>query len=90
MRTEMSTYARVEDAGGRVNLGRRETAIVRPGQVRVHRPGDIHHTRCLSGPALQVRFTECDLKKEDQQERRLTRYVERDGVWTLSAPCQLS
>jgi hypothetical protein len=57
-------------------------ALVCPGQVQVYLPGDIHDTRCLSGPALLFRFTERDLKKEDKVEHRVMRYVERDGAWT--------
>lgn len=82
---EMGTYARVEDAEGRVRLVKRDSTLVRPGQVKVFLPGDIHDTRCLAGPALLFRFTERDLKKEDREERRVTRYVDQDGVWTVGA-----
>ncbi len=82
---EMGTYARVEDADGRVRLVKRDSTLVRPGEVKVFLPGDIHDTRCLAGPALLFRFTERDLKKEDKEERRVTRYVEQDGVWTVGA-----
>ena len=34
--------------------------------------------------ALQFRFTERDLRREDE-EHHLTRYVERNGVWTTGA-----
>ena len=81
---EMGTYARLETPEG-VRLVKRNSTIVRPGQVQVYLPGDIHDTRCLSGPALQFRFTERDLKKEDGEEHRVTRYVERNGIWTLGA-----
>lgn len=80
---EMGTYGRLEDSDGTVRLVKRDSTRVRPGQVQVYLPGDIHDTRCMSGPALLFRFTERDLKKEDQEEHRVTRYVERDGVWTL-------
>ena len=83
---EMGTYARIEDPDGSVKLVKRDSTLVRPGQVQVYLPGDIHDTRCISGPALLFRFTERDLKKEDKEEHRVTRYVERDGVWTLGAP----
>ena len=83
---EMGTYARIEDADGSVKLVKRDSTPVRPGQVQVYLPGDIHDTRCISGPALLFRFTERDLKKEDKEEHRVTRYVERDGVWRLGAP----
>jgi hypothetical protein len=83
---EMGTYARIEDDQGRTRLVKRNSTLVRPGQVQVYLPGDIHDTRCISGPALLFRFTERDLKKEDQVERRVTRFIERDGVWTVGAP----
>lgn len=83
---EMGTYARIEAPDGSVKLVKRDSTLVRPGQVQVYLPGDIHDTRCIFGPALLFRFTERDLKKEDKEEHRVTRYVERDGVWTLGAP----
>ncbi|MDM0118710.1 hypothetical protein [Variovorax arabinosiphilus] len=79
---EMRTYARVLNSDGSVGLVKRDSTLMRPGQVQVYLPGDIHDTRCVKGPALLFRFTERDLKKEDKEERRVTRYVERDGVWT--------
>lgn len=79
---EMGTWARVEDADGRVRLVKRDSTLVRAGQVQVYLPGDIHDTRCMSPSALLFRFTERDLRIEDRQEHRVTRYVERDGVWT--------
>ncbi len=82
---EMGTYARIENPDGSVKLVKRDSTLVRPGQVQVYLPGDIHDTRCVSGPALLFRFTERDLKKEDKVEHRLTRYVERNGVWTTGA-----
>jgi hypothetical protein len=81
---EIGTYARVEDAAGQVRLVKRDATLLRAGEARVYLPGDIHDTRCLSGPSLLFRFTERDLKKEDQQARRVTRYVERHGAWTVS------
>ena len=77
----MTTYARAKDPDGAVRLVRREGTTVRPGQVQVYLPGDIHDTRCTSGPALIYRFTQRDLKKEDSREHRITRYVECDGAW---------
>jgi hypothetical protein len=79
---EIGTYLRVEDANGRVRLVKREASLLRAGEARVYLPGDIHDTRCVNGPSLLFRFTERDLKKEEQ-EHRLTRYVARDGVWTV-------
>jgi hypothetical protein len=82
---EMGTYARIEDPDGNVKLVKRDSTRVRPGQVQVYLPGDIHDTRCIAGPALLFRFTERDLKKEDKEEHRVKRYVERDGVWTVGS-----
>lgn len=78
---EMGTYARLVSADGSVQLVQRGSTTVRPGEVQVYLPGDIHDTRCMNGPALLFRFTERDLKKEDKEEHRVTRYVDRDGAW---------
>lgn len=83
---EMGTYARIQEPDGRIRLVKRGSTLVRPGQVQVYLPGDIHDTRCLTGPALLFRFTERDLKKEDQEAHRVTRYVERDGAWRVGSP----
>lgn len=83
---EMRTYARIEDPDGSVNLVQRDSTLVRPGRVQVYLPGDIHDTRCVSGPALLFRFTERDLKREDKVEHRVTRYIERDGAWAVESP----
>ena len=83
---EMGTYARIEDDDGRIRLVKRNVTLVRPGQVQVYLPGDIHDTRCVTGPALLFRFADRDLKKEDKEEHRMTRYVDRDGVWTVGSP----
>ena len=80
---EMGTYARLEGPDGSVRLVKRGSTRVRPGQVQVYLPGDIHDTLCVTGPALLFRFTERDLKKEDKEEHRVTRYVERNGAWTV-------
>jgi hypothetical protein len=79
---EMGTYIQVQGPGGRTRLVKREAAVVRPGQVRVFLPGDIHDTRCIAGPATLLRFTDRDLREEEQVERRVARYVEQGGVWT--------
>jgi hypothetical protein len=84
---EMGTYARIEDAEGSVKLVKRGSTVLRPGQAQVYLPGDIHDTRCVSGPALLFRFTERDLKKEDKEARKLTRYVEHDGEWVPASQC---
>lgn len=78
----ISTYARVVAADGGVRLVQRDESVLRAGEARAYLPGDIHDTRCASPSALLLRFTERDLKREDQVEHRLTRYVERNGVWT--------
>lgn len=80
---EMGTYARLDEPDGSVRLVKRGSTRVQPGQVQVYLPGDIHDTLCLTGPALLFRFTERDLKKEDKEEHRVTRYAKRDGVWTV-------
>ncbi|MEO8443960.1 MAG: hypothetical protein ABI567_03020 [Gammaproteobacteria bacterium] len=82
----METYARINNRDGSAKLVKRNATVVRPGQVQVYLPGDIHDTRCLTGPALLLRFTERDLTKEDKEEHQVTRYVERGGVWTSGAP----
>jgi hypothetical protein len=82
---EMGTYARIKNRDGRAELVKRSSTVVRPGQVQVYLPGDIHDTRCVAGPALLFRFTERDLKKEDKEEHQVTRYEERDGIWTTGA-----
>ena len=79
---EMGAYARVEDADGRVRLVRRSLTRMRAGDAQVYLPGDIHDTRCLGEHALLFRFTERDLRIEDRVQGRVTRYVERNGVWT--------
>lgn len=84
---EMTTYGRVVNPDGSVRLVRRDSSVMRPGQVQVYLPGDIHDTRCMTERALLFRFTERDLKKEDKEEHRVARFVERDGVWTFGTPC---
>ena len=81
----MGTYGRIETPDGQVRLVQRDCTVVRPGEVQVYLPGDIHDTRCLSDSALLFRFTDRDLRIEDRVEHRVTRYVERDGAWTTSA-----
>lgn len=80
---EVGTYAKVIDAAGQVQLVRRDMHVLRPGEARAYLPGDIHDTRCLSNHALLFRFTERDLGHEDRVERKLTRFVERGGEWTV-------
>lgn len=83
---EVGTYAKVADPGGGERLVRRETIVLRPGEARAYLPGDIHDTRCLTESALVFRFTERDLRREDQVERRVTRFVDRDGEWFAPQP----
>lgn len=80
---EIRTYARASDPSGEVRLVQRDSSVLGPGEARAYLPGDVHDTRCLTGSALLFRFTERDLRHEDQVERKLTRFVERDGFWTV-------
>ena len=80
---EVRTYAKVANPLGEPRLVLRDTSVLAPGEARAYLPGDIHDTRCLTESALLFRFTERDLREEDQVERRLTRFVERDGCWTV-------
>jgi hypothetical protein len=82
---EIGTYARVQDAGGRVRLVKRDVTLLHAGEARVYLPGDIHDTRCVAGPSLLFRFSDRDLKQEDREAHRVTRYIGRDGVWTVDA-----
>jgi hypothetical protein len=78
---EIGTYAKVPDHDGRQRLVRRDTIVLQPGEARAYLPGDIHDTRCLTESALVFRFTERDLRHEDQVERMVTRFVASDGQW---------
>lgn len=80
---EIRTYAKVDGPDGAPRLVLRDTNVLKEGEARAYLPGDIHDTRCLTGSALLFRFTERDLRHEDQVERRLTRFVERGGHWTV-------
>lgn len=82
---EVGTYAKVTDPSGKVRLVRRDMHVLRPGEARAYLPGDIHDTRCLSEGALLFRFTERDLRHEDKVERKITRFVDQDGEWTMPA-----
>lgn len=82
---DMGGYAHLTDGkGGR--LVKRDATLVRAGMAQVYLPGDIHDTRCVTDNALLFRFTERDLKVEDKRDHRITRYVERNGLWTVAAP----
>ncbi|MDB4971684.1 MAG: hypothetical protein JWN48_25 [Myxococcaceae bacterium] len=91
---EIGTYGRIEacapsrgrreeNGADRVRLVQRDVSPMRVGDARVYLPSDIHDTRCVRGPSLLFRFTERDLKREDQEARMVTRYVDRQGVWTV-------
>ncbi len=80
---EVGTYAKITDAAGKVRLVRRDMYVLRPGEAGAYLPGDIHDTRCRSETALLFRFTERDLRHEDRVEQKLTRFVDRDGEWTV-------
>ncbi len=72
---EMGTYRRLHDSRGNSLLVRRERFALRPGDIRVFLPGDIHDTRCVAGPLTLFRFTSRDLKKEE-----VTRYPEPSDI----------
>lgn len=80
---EVRTYRKVPDQDGKPYLVQSNLSVLRPGFAEAYLPGDIHDTRCLSDTALLFRFTAMDLRREDQVERRVTRFVERDGHWTV-------
>jgi len=74
---EMGSYTRVYDENSNVHLAKQGLKLVRPGDVQVYLPGDIHDTRCVNGPAIQFRFTARDLRLETN----MTRYIDLDGAW---------
>lgn len=77
---EMGTYARIWQPGEAPRLVKRGSTLVRPGDVQVYLPGDIHDTLCVSGPAIQFRFTARDLRRETS----MVRYTDAGGVWVPS------
>jgi hypothetical protein len=81
---EMGTYASMPAADGGVHLVKRGSSRMFTGDVQAYLPGDIHDTLCLTSSAVLLRFTERDLRKE-KEERQLTRYADRSGVWTAEA-----
>ncbi|QNM82618.1 hypothetical protein H8M03_11560 [Sphingomonas sabuli] len=85
---EIRTYGKVARPDGTLELVLRDETILEPGTALAYLPGDIHDTRCLSPTALLFRFTERDLRHEDQVERKVTRFVERDGRWVAPQPCE--
>lgn len=80
---EIRTYAKISASEGEPRLVRRDSRVLEAGEASAYLPGDIHDTRCLTEFALLLRFTERDLRHEDQVERKVTRFVERDGRWTV-------
>ncbi|HZF96268.1 MAG TPA: hypothetical protein VEZ20_15505 [Allosphingosinicella sp.] len=82
---EVRTWQKVPSPGGAPRLVLSDTHVLAAGEARAYLPGEIHDTRCLTETALLFRFTERDLRQEDQVERKLTRFVERDGHWTVPA-----
>lgn len=83
---EVGTYERVEEPGGGTRLIERGRSVLRPGEARAYLVGEVHDTRCLSETALLFRFTERDLRREDQVEGKVTRFVIQDGHWTAPRP----
>lgn len=80
---EMGGFGWVPRSGG-AELERQGSTLMRAGDVQAYLPGDVHDTLCLEGPALLLRFTARDLRRE-KAEGRLTRYEERNGRWTVAA-----
>jgi hypothetical protein len=70
---EMGTYCQVVNQKGILSLVSREVYRMSPAECKVFLPKDIHHTRCISDQVIILRFTSCDLKKEDS-EGRMIRY----------------
>lgn len=82
---EVRTWERVPGPDCAARLALRDTHVLATGEARAYLPGEIHDTRCLTETALLFRFTERDLRHEDQVERKVTRFIERDGHWTVPA-----
>lgn len=79
---EIGTYRRAGLANGDVGIVEKDRTVLRPGEARIYRPGEIHDTRCLSESALLFRFTERDLRHEDQVEGKVSRFVLQESGWT--------
>ncbi len=79
---EVGTYRKIIGTDGKVKLVDRASSVLRPGEARAYLPGEVHDTRCLSETALLFRFTERDLRNEDQVEGKVTRFIMQDGHWT--------
>ena len=83
---EVGTYETVAGPSGEIRLVERDRSVIRAGEARAYRVGEIHDTRCLSETALLFRFTERDLRHEDQVERKVTRFAMHDGHWAAPRP----
>lgn len=83
---EIRTYGKLEGFDGETRLVLRHTEVLSEGEARAYLPGDVHDTRCIAGPALLFRFTERDLRHEDQVEHRVTRFGGEEGRWTAPRP----
>lgn len=82
---EMGTYRRVHDLRGNSHIVKRESFSLRPGDIRVFLPGDIHDTRCTAGPLTLLRFTSRDFKNEE-----VTRYPEQRSAMSTAPPPRIS
>ncbi len=78
---EVGTYEKILGTNGDGKLAERERSVLSPGEARAYLPGEIHDTRCISETALLFRFTERDLRHEDQVEGKVTRFVMQSGNW---------
>lgn len=83
---EVRTYGKTLRADGTTELVLRDETLLEPGTARAYLPGDIHDTRCLSSTALLFRFTERDLRYEDQVEHKVTRFLDGGGRWIAPHP----
>lgn len=78
---EVGTYGRISGPGGKVTLHELGRSLLRAGEARAYQAGEIHDTRCLSDKAMLLRFTERDLRHEDQVEGRVTRFARLGEEW---------
>lgn len=83
---EVGTYKSVVGPDGEARLVDLDRSVINAGEAHAYRVGEIHDTHCLSDTALLFRFTERDLRHEDQVERKVTRFVMRDGQWKAPLP----
>lgn len=83
---EVGTYRKITQKDGTVTLVEEGSSVLRPGEARAYLPGEVHDTRCLSTTALLFRFTERDLRHEDQVEGKVTRFIDRNAQWVAPRP----